>query len=68
RKRLSVSCKLCRKKKIKCDRERPICGSCKKNGIPSHLCIYDDSPWISSLVKEQNYHTEIEHLKAENIK
>ncbi|ODV95519.1 hypothetical protein PACTADRAFT_30242, partial [Pachysolen tannophilus NRRL Y-2460] len=68
RKRLSISCNTCRKRKIKCDRNRPICGSCKKNNVPTHLCIYDDSPWVSSLVKEQNLHNEIHSLKLKNQK
>lgn len=62
RKRLSISCTTCRKRKIKCDRKRPTCGACQKNNVPVHLCIYDDSPWVSSLVKEQTLQTEIESL------
>ncbi|ODV93956.1 hypothetical protein PACTADRAFT_45969, partial [Pachysolen tannophilus NRRL Y-2460] len=58
RKRLPISCTTCRKRKIKCDRQKPLCGACKKNNVPVHLCIYDDSPWISSIVKEENLKNE----------
>lgn len=38
RNRISISCMSCKRRKVKCDRDRPICGSCKKHGHT--VCIY----------------------------
>ena len=38
-KRKRTSCADCHKRKLKCDREYPACGRCKKRGVP---CYYDD--------------------------
>lgn len=40
RQRIPASCSVCRKRKSKCDRVKPICGSCKKKSI-AHLCFYE---------------------------
>lgn len=40
RHRIPASCSVCRKRKSKCDRVKPICGSCKKKLI-AHLCFYE---------------------------
>ena len=45
RKRVSRTCTLCRARKIKCDQGKP-CTACKNKGIPDHLCIYEDSPFL----------------------
>lgn len=42
RHRIPASCLVCRKRKSKCDRIRPICGSCRKKLI-AHLCYYEES-------------------------
>lgn len=65
RKRLTISCLTCRKRKIKCDRQKP-CSSCIKNNVPAHLCIYDESPWVSSLIKDNKMTDELLNLKQEN--
>lgn len=36
-------CLVCRKRKSKCDRQRPVCGQCRKKLI-AHLCMYEDEP------------------------
>lgn len=41
RNRIPTSCLVCRKRKSKCDRTRPVCGTCKKKLI-AHLCNYED--------------------------
>ncbi|SGZ58582.1 CIC11C00000005525 [Sungouiella intermedia] len=41
RHRIPASCLVCRKRKSKCDRTRPVCGTCKKKLI-AHLCNYED--------------------------
>lgn len=40
RQRIPASCSVCRKRKSKCDRVKPICGSCKKKSI-AHLCFFE---------------------------
>lgn len=34
------SCTSCRLRRRKCDKQKPICGSCKELGIPIDLCTY----------------------------
>ncbi|KAG8624594.1 hypothetical protein KVT40_007661 [Elsinoe batatas] len=36
---LSVSCELCKQRKVKCDRGQPACGWCLRNG---HICEYKE--------------------------
>ncbi|KAB8246253.1 hypothetical protein BDV35DRAFT_405236 [Aspergillus flavus] len=43
RKRKPLSCSLCRRRKLACDREYPSCTRCRKTGN-SDSCSYDDSP------------------------
>ncbi|KAK6465781.1 hypothetical protein DFJ63DRAFT_310865 [Scheffersomyces coipomensis] len=50
-KRVTLACSNCRKRKVKCDRGRPMCLVCSKNKIPHHLCIYEDSPHILKAAK-----------------
>lgn len=38
RNRISISCMSCKRRKVKCDRERPICGSCQRHGYS--VCVY----------------------------
>ncbi|EGW32067.1 uncharacterized protein SPAPADRAFT_71571 [Spathaspora passalidarum NRRL Y-27907] len=47
RNRVPASCSVCRKRKSKCDRVKPICGSCRKKSI-AHLCYYEPSGRMSS--------------------
>lgn len=35
-----TACGLCRKRKLRCDGDRPICGTCKRL---SHDCTYDEA-------------------------
>lgn len=42
RHRIPASCLVCRKRKSKCDRVRPICGLCRKKLI-AHLCYYEET-------------------------
>ncbi|KAJ5650707.1 uncharacterized protein N7484_004430 [Penicillium longicatenatum] len=39
RKRVSVACKICRSHKIRCDGDRPTCGTCQRR---REVCFYDD--------------------------
>ena len=44
RKRVPVSCLNCKKRKVKCDKVKPSCGGCTKNGV-GHLCQYLEPHW-----------------------
>ncbi|KAE8368897.1 hypothetical protein BDV27DRAFT_166819 [Aspergillus caelatus] len=43
RKRKPLSCSLCRRRKLACDREYPSCSRCRKTGN-SDSCSYEDPP------------------------
>lgn len=49
RKRVPVSCLNCKKRKVKCDKQRP-CFGCVKNNV-GHLCVYVEPVWADSLAK-----------------
>ena len=40
RRRIALACQDCRKRKLKCDREYPICGRCRQTQHPE-ACTYD---------------------------
>lgn len=40
RRRIALSCYDCRRRKLRCDREYPACGRCRKGGHPD-TCSYD---------------------------
>lgn len=40
RNRPTVSCLNCKRKKVKCDRMRPMCGACLRNHMPDGSCVY----------------------------
>ncbi|OGM49892.1 hypothetical protein ABOM_001524 [Aspergillus bombycis] len=46
RKRRPLSCSLCRRRKLACDREYPSCSRCRKTGN-SDSCSYEDAPALS---------------------
>ncbi|KAK6462616.1 fungal transcriptional regulatory protein [Scheffersomyces coipomensis] len=47
RKRVPISCLNCKKRKVKCDKVKPACGGCVRNGV-AHLCEYLDPHWTQS--------------------
>ncbi|KAL6451695.1 HAP1 Heme-responsive zinc finger transcription factor HAP1 [Candida maltosa Xu316] len=47
RNRVPVSCLSCKKRKVKCDKGKPACGGCIRNGV-GHLCQYIDPPWLDA--------------------
>lgn len=47
RKRTITSCALCRKKKVRCDKSRPVCGYCKRTGLMLK-CEYPEPSWEDS--------------------
>ncbi|KAM9940069.1 hypothetical protein OXX80_000447 [Metschnikowia pulcherrima] len=44
--RTAISCSVCRKRKSKCDRQRPFCGLCRKRSVV-HLCSYEDESQVT---------------------
>lgn len=62
RKRVPVSCLNCRRRRVKCDKEKPACGGCVRTGVP-HLCEYLQPHWTSDLVKNLgNDHVMLEKI------
>jgi hypothetical protein len=56
RNRTSHSCLTCRRRKVKCNKVRPVCEGCEKSG---EECIYsDDAPGVSSQTDVSNIHNE----------
>ncbi|KAG7663543.1 uncharacterized protein J8A68_002927 [[Candida] subhashii] len=47
RNRIPASCTICRKRKAKCDRQKPTCGACIKKSL-SHLCFYESDKRTST--------------------
>lgn len=43
RKRKTFSCDACRKRKLRCDREYPVCGRCQKSGNAAN-CVFETIP------------------------
>ncbi|CCH42433.1 hypothetical protein BN7_1978 [Wickerhamomyces ciferrii] len=48
RNRVPISCTICRRRKVKCDKQRPVCTACNRTGV-AHLCHYIDPPWAQPL-------------------
>ncbi|KAG7192862.1 uncharacterized protein KQ657_001319 [Scheffersomyces spartinae] len=46
RKRVPLSCLNCYRRKVKCDRVRPSCGGCVRNGV-GHLCEFLEPEWVN---------------------
>ncbi|KAK6461834.1 hypothetical protein DFJ63DRAFT_336601 [Scheffersomyces coipomensis] len=67
RQRISFSCTNCRKRKVKCDRKKPLCSACQRNRIPVHLCTYETSPHIlkaaadNQIKLQQQLHLQQQH-------
>ncbi|KAG7692532.1 hypothetical protein KL930_004484 [Ogataea haglerorum] len=54
RNRVPISCTICRRRKVKCDKKKPECTNCIKNGV-QHLCRYLEPSWAKPL-KENELH------------
>lgn len=50
RNRIPLSCEFCRKRKAKCDRQRPYCSTCARIGKKDE-CIYVQSVWKGKSAK-----------------
>jgi len=65
RQKITLSCTECRRRKIKCDHQKPICDNCVKKNLQDR-CTYSTSPWIQIISSENQIYEEIESLKKEN--
>lgn len=62
RNRVPLSCTICRKRKVKCDKGRPHCVQCTKTGV-AHLCHYMEQVWAEEAQKEISQTTELKQLR-----
>ncbi|ODV78805.1 uncharacterized protein CANTADRAFT_22757 [Suhomyces tanzawaensis NRRL Y-17324] len=46
RKRVPLACLICKKRKVKCDKQKPTCSECIRNGV-AHMCEYLEPHWSS---------------------
>lgn len=51
RNRVPISCVICRRRKVKCDKQKPQCSNCIKNNV-QHLCHYLEPKWAKPLESE----------------
>ena len=65
RKRAPLSCLQCKRRKVKCDKDRPACGGCVKNGV-GHLCEFVDPPWLTGTAEVVAEKTSAKHHVEEN--
>ncbi|ODV79101.1 uncharacterized protein CANTADRAFT_6276 [Suhomyces tanzawaensis NRRL Y-17324] len=66
RAKIPYSCTICRKRKIKCDKQKPHCGHCVSNQV-THLCHYETQPWTKippgAQLLNKSEKSELERLK-----
>ncbi|SMN21954.1 similar to Saccharomyces cerevisiae YLR256W HAP1 Zinc finger transcription factor involved in the complex regulation of gene expression in response to levels of heme and oxygen [Maudiozyma saulgeensis] len=62
RNRIPLSCTICRKRKVKCDKIRPHCNQCTKTGV-AHLCHYMEQSWAEEAEKELSKEAELKNLR-----
>ncbi|SCV03710.1 LAMI_0H10330g1_1 [Lachancea mirantina] len=62
RNRVPLSCTICRKRKVKCDKTRPHCQQCVKTGV-AHLCHYMEQTWAEEAEKELSKESELKQLR-----
>lgn len=62
RNRVPLSCTICRKRKVKCDKGRPHCQQCIKTGV-AHLCHYMEQSWAEEAEKEISKESELKQLR-----
>ncbi|SCW02561.1 LAFE_0F09164g1_1 [Lachancea fermentati] len=62
RNRVPLSCTICRKRKVKCDKTRPHCQQCSKTGV-AHLCHYMEQTWAEEAEKELSKEAELKQLR-----
>ncbi|KAI8383672.1 Zn(2)-C6 fungal-type DNA-binding domain profile [Nakaseomyces glabratus] len=63
RNRVPLSCTICRRRKVKCDKSRPNCTQCVKTGV-AHLCHYMEQAWAEEAEKEISKEMELKQLRS----
>lgn len=63
RNRVPLSCTICRRRKVKCDKSRPNCDQCVKTGV-AHLCHYMEQAWAEEAEKEISRDMELKQLRS----
>jgi heme activator protein 1 len=53
RNRVPISCVICRRRKVKCDKQKPQCLNCIKNNV-QHLCHYLEPKWAQPTNSESS--------------
>lgn len=51
---MPLSCLICKKRKVKCDKIKPACSGCHKNGV-AHLCKYMEPDWTRENELDERY-------------
>ena len=73
RKRVPLSCLICKKRKVKCDKIKPACSGCQKNGV-AHLCKYMEPEWARENEIDERYKevmsndTEVPQIAKDNTR
>ncbi|AET38434.1 Hap1p Ecym_2732 [Eremothecium cymbalariae DBVPG len=62
RNRIPLSCTICRKRKVRCDKTKPHCTQCVKTGVV-HLCHYMEQSWAGEAEKELSKDAVIKQLQ-----
>lgn len=64
RNRVTISCMSCKRRKVKCDRQRPKCGSCQRLGYS--VCVYatDDSESSNKIQKQDDSANEFDEVNV----
>lgn len=62
RARVPISCYMCRKRKTKCDKNKPFCNSCITFGN-TDLCAYEKHPWITKERSKERSQNELDELR-----
>lgn len=62
RNRVPLSCTICRKRKVKCDKLRPHCEQCSRTGV-AHLCHYMEQSWAEEAERERSKESELKALR-----
>ena len=68
--RVPTVCTVCRRRKMKCDKGKPHCSSCVRNGT-THLCHYEEQPWASDnelqRLKEQVFQLQEQNVELKRL-
>lgn len=66
RKRVPISCLQCRRRKVKCDKQKPACGGCSRNGV-GYQCQYLEPHWTTPQGNNPDYKDVVIQDKGSDI-